>query len=163
MPVKPARLFALALAAVGPLATNGCGMLDLFGFGTSPSPPVRRSTAAPDRPTERHRKPAEREPEPAAAVPDVPLTDKLSAGDRAAIERAAARALAHGSTGEPVAWRNPATGNRGSVTPTSRAYRGHGHRRCRDYQLTVRLRAGPSETLVGTRCRGSGGRWRRVD
>jgi surface antigen len=149
MPVKRARLFALALAAVGLLATSGCGMLDFFDFGSSPSPPVRR--------------PTERRPEPATIVPDVPLTDKLSAGDRAAIERAAARALAHGSTGEPVAWRNPATGNRGSVTPTSRAYRGHGHRPCRDYQLTVRLTAGPSQTLVGTRCRGSGGSWRRVD
>ncbi len=157
--MTPIRSCALLLVLAAPLATGGCGMVnsvtDMF---SSSSTPARRTVAAPHRQSRQ-----EPEPEPAAAEPRVSVADKLSDSDRTAIERAAARALARGETGDAVAWRNPKSGNRGSVTPTSPAYRAHGGRLCRDYQLTVRLGAGGSETLVGTRCRGSRGRWPQVN
>jgi hypothetical protein len=143
------RAFALALAAAGLFGTTGCGMIGgLFDDGPSPA---RRSSA----PT------TDTDTDDAPPAPRVSLADKLTAGDRAVIERTAARVMARGDTGEPVAWRNPASGNRGTITATSPAYRGRGRRRCRDYQLTVTLGGGRNETVVGTRCR-SGARWPRV-
>lgn len=158
--MRPARALAIATAVALPLGAGGCGMVNSVTssvgslFDSGPSNPARR-TASPSRAPEP-------EPEAAPPAPRVSIADKLTASDRRVIERTAARALPRGSTGEPVAWRNPDSGTRGSITPTSPAYR-RGGRLCRDYQLTVQLGAGGNETLVGTRCRASGGRWPRVE
>ncbi|MEQ8701438.1 MAG: RT0821/Lpp0805 family surface protein [Bauldia litoralis] len=152
--MTPVRAAAFALAAASVLATGGCGMFGLFDDG--PSRPARSPDAAP-------RAAPGDEPDDAPPAPRVSVADKLTASDRIVIERAAARALARGTTGEALSWRNPGTGTQGDITPTSPSYRGSNRRLCRDYQLTVKLGAGGSETLVGTRCRGTGGRWPRAE
>lgn len=147
--MTPIRGLGFALAGASLLGASGCGMFGVFDDG--PSQPLRSPASAP-------RAVPSDEPDEAPPAPRVSVADKLTSGDKTVIERAAARALARGTTGEAMSWRNPDTGTRGSITPTSPSYRGRNRRLCRDYQLTVKLGNGGSETLVGTRCR-TGNRW----
>jgi surface antigen len=71
-------------------------------------------------------------------------------------------AAANAPPGETVEWVNPETGNRGTVRPTSRAYRGTDGRQCRNFTETVTLKDGRSETINGRRCQNADGSWEFV-
>ena len=87
----------------------------------------------------------------------------LDAQDRELARQRANRAMNDGETGRHYGWRNPRTGNRGVVRPTSppyRAKRGPGRGRwCRNFAERVELADGRSETVSGRRCRTSNGEW----
>ena len=88
----------------------------------------------------------------------------LDGQDREMADRNAERAMDRGKTGRKHAWRNPCTGNRGAVTPTSppyRAKRGRFKGRwCRKFTEHVKLADGRSETVSGRRCRTDVGDWK---
>lgn len=88
----------------------------------------------------------------------------LDRQDREMADRNAERAMDRGKTGRRHSWRNPRTGNRGAVTPTSppyRAKRGRFKGRwCRDFTEHVDLADGRSETVSGRRCRTDVGDWK---
>ena len=64
--------------------------------------------------------------------------------------------------GQPQTWSNPQSGNRGTVTPTSQAYRGGDGRQCRNFSETITLKDGKSETVNGRRCKNADGSWEFV-
>ena len=76
--------------------------------------------------------------------------------DRMQAQQATQQALV-APVGQPVAWSNPDTGNRGTVVsqPASTSYAG---RYCRDYVQTVFI-DGRQETLRGTACQNPDGTW----
>ena len=73
----------------------------------------------------------------------------LDERDRRMAERNAANSMTYGETGTTSTWRNPNTGNEGTITPTSGKYRGNRGRVCRDFQEKVTLADGKSETITG--------------
>lgn len=83
----------------------------------------------------------------------------LDRADQIAAAQATNRALEYSPTGTPTAWRNPDSGNYGTITPT-RTYESAGTD-CRDYEHTVYIE-GRAETLTGTACRQADGSWRAV-
>lgn len=80
----------------------------------------------------------------------------LDRADRIYLERASYDAF---ETGAPRAWRNPDSGNYGTVSP-GYAYESHG-RYCREYQHTVYVGGQPQEAY-GTACRQPDGSWEIV-
>jgi len=74
---------------------------------------------------------------------------------------AAAESQAMGS-GATQTWVNPQSGNRGTVTPTSAAYRGNDGRQCRNFSETITLKDGKSEQINGRRCKNADGSWEFV-
>lgn len=66
-------------------------------------------------------------------------------------------ALENGPLGEARNWTNPASGHRGTVTPT-RTYAEESERPCRDYQTTVTVE-GDTETSLYRACREPDGEW----
>lgn len=87
----------------------------------------------------------------------------LDRQDREMAQLSAHRAMDRGRTGHSHTWRNPRTGNRGIVTPTSPPYRAKKGkakgRVCRNFTETVQLADGRSETVSGRRCRMRSGAW----
>jgi len=75
--------------------------------------------------------------------------------------QAAAESQSMGS-GATQTWTNPQSGNRGTVTPTSAAYRGNDGRQCRNFSETITLKDGKSETINGRRCKNADGSWEFV-
>jgi surface antigen len=75
--------------------------------------------------------------------------------------QAAAESQSMGS-GATQTWVNPQSGNRGTVTPTSAAYRGNDGRQCRNFSETITLKDGKSETINGRRCKNADGSWEFV-
>jgi surface antigen len=71
---------------------------------------------------------------------------------------AVADALAKGGTTRSTPWENPATGARGTVTPTSTASSQEGGFVCRDF-LASYVRGGNETWLEGEACRVHRGRW----
>ena len=63
-------------------------------------------------------------------------------------------------TGSQAEWRNPDSGNYGTVTPT-RTYQREDGTYCREFQQTVYV-GGQMEEAYGTACRQSDGTWRIV-
>ncbi len=90
----------------------------------------------------------------------------LDRRDRELARANARQAMTYGNTGGSYAWRNPRTGNRGIVTPTSIPYRAAGGeangRICRNFSEKVQLADGKSETVVGRRCRTADDGWEIV-
>ena len=70
------------------------------------------------------------------------------------------RALETAPSGQVVEWRNPDSGNYGTVTPTN-VYRSDNGQYCREYTQTVNV-GGRSEKAFGRACRQSDGSWQIV-
>lgn len=75
---------------------------------------------------------------------------------RLALENSQA-ALERSRTGETAAWRNPDSGNAGSLTPT-RTFQAADGTFCREYQQTITV-GGREENAFGTACRQADGTW----
>jgi surface antigen len=84
----------------------------------------------------------------------------LDRADRLTMQQTTQTTLERGRTGVASTWRNPDTGNYGSVTPirTTEATNGAV---CREYQQTITV-GGRTEEGVGTACRQPDASWRIV-
>ena len=87
--------------------------------------------------------------------------DLLDASDRQKIADTTQGALESARTGESANWENPASGHRGSVTPT-RTFEAASGAPCRDFRHTVGI-DGRSTVTHDTACRGGDGLWRSVN
>lgn len=84
----------------------------------------------------------------------------LDRADQAYINQTSSRALEQNPTNQPAQWRNPDSGNTGTVTPT-RTYQTNTGQYCREFQQTVTV-DGRSESAYGTACRQPDGTWKIV-
>jgi len=89
------------------------------------------------------------------------IGDRLDAADREQANRTAQRALETTPSGTRSSWRNPDSGNAGSITPT-RTYQMASGRYCREYQTTVTI-GGEEQKSFGTACREPDGNWKIVN
>lgn len=85
----------------------------------------------------------------------------LDRADRLAMRRTTQHALETAPSGHVAEWRNPDSGNYGTVIPEP-AYRGPEGQYCREYQQTVTI-DGRTERAYGTACRQPDGSWRIVN
>ena len=85
----------------------------------------------------------------------------LDRADRLAMRRSTQNALEKNRTGAASEWRNPDSGNAGTVTPT-RTYRTEAGRYCREYRQTITV-GGRTEEGYGRACRQPDGSWRIVE
>ena len=85
----------------------------------------------------------------------------LDRADRLAMRRSTQTALEKNRTGAASTWRNPDSGNAGTVTPT-RTYKTASGQFCREYQQTITV-GGKTEQGYGRACRQPDGSWRIVD
>ena len=85
----------------------------------------------------------------------------LDRADRLAMRRSTQTALEKNRTGAASAWRNPDSGNEGTVIPT-RTYRTGQGQYCREYRQTITV-GGKTEQAYGRACRQPDGSWRIVD
>ncbi len=92
-------------------------------------------------------------------APPRPL-ERLDSTDRQIRSEATQAALENSPLGEARNWTNPASGHRGTVTPT-RTYAEESERPCRDYQTTVTVE-GETETSLYRACREADGQWVEV-
>jgi len=83
----------------------------------------------------------------------------LDRADRLAMQQTTQTSLESARTGEAVQWRNPDTGNYGTVTPLRTVETTTGV--CREYQQTITV-GGRTEQGTGTACRQPDGSWRIV-
>jgi len=82
----------------------------------------------------------------------------LDQKDKQMAQQAAQQAFENARTNEASAWRNPDSGNSGSVTPT-RTYQTPSGQYCREYQQEITV-GGESQKSYGTACRQPDGSWR---
>lgn len=82
----------------------------------------------------------------------------LDKADMAYYNSSTQNALEQTSTGVTSSWRNPDSGNSGTITPTKYYQTGSGTH-CREFTQTIMI-GGKSETGVGTACRQPDGSWR---
>ena len=80
----------------------------------------------------------------------------LDRADQAYAQQAAQSSLESAPTGTATTWRNPDSGNYGTITPTNTVPRGNSY--CRDFTQTIYVE-GRSETATGTACRNPDGTW----
>jgi len=85
----------------------------------------------------------------------------LDRADRAALERATQTSLETSPSGQVTEWRNPDSGNYGTVKPQP-AYKTTEGEFCREYQQTVTI-GGKTESAYGTACRQPDGSWKIVN
>ena len=85
------------------------------------------------------------------------LAMQLTCQDQSYLGQSTERSL---SSGQPVSWRNPDTGNYGEVTPV-RTYNSQSGQYCREFQQTIYV-GGKQENGYGTACRQPDGSWRIV-
>jgi surface antigen len=83
----------------------------------------------------------------------------LDNADAAAAHAASQKAFETAPTGSTTTWRNPDSGNYGTITPTN-TYQQNGSY-CREYTQTIYVQ-GRAETARGTACRNGDGSWRVV-
>ncbi len=83
----------------------------------------------------------------------------LDKADRGHMEQASQRATT-APVGQQISWRNPDSGNSGTITPTREGTSAAGEY-CREYQQTVTV-GGKSEQAYGQACRQPDGSWRVV-
>jgi surface antigen len=93
----------------------------------------------------------------AAGAPATAANTDPSPTDLAYARAAAADALAHGTKGNSVPWRNPQTGVGGNITPLASSHTEDGLP-CRDF-LASYMRAGAQSWLQGSACRTARGDW----
>lgn len=80
----------------------------------------------------------------------------LDRADRAAISQAQSSAQ-HAPINETISWRNPDSGNYGSITPVREGQTSSGAY-CREFQQTITV-GGKTEQGYGTACRQPDGSW----
>lgn len=85
------------------------------------------------------------------------IGESLDRADRAYLADAQAEALA-APVGRRITWRNPDSGNSGSVTPTRDGYDRITGDYCREYETAIFV-DGREETGYGTACRQPDGTW----
>ena len=84
----------------------------------------------------------------------------LDKADQAFMKKNTQESLEHGKSGATSSWKNPDSGNSGSVTPTQTFQKADG-RYCRDFEQTVVVN-GEEEAATGRACRESDGSWKIV-
>ena len=85
------------------------------------------------------------------------IGNRLDARDKRMASEAAQRAFEQNRAGQPTAWKNPDSGNSGSVTPT-RTYQLANGQYCREYNQTIMI-GGQQHQAYGTACRQPDGTW----
>jgi surface antigen len=83
---------------------------------------------------------------------------RLDNKDKEMAAQAAANAFESNRTGQPAAWKNPDSGNSGSITPTKTYQSGSGQY-CREYRQDVVI-GGEKQQAYGTACRQPDGSWK---
>lgn len=84
----------------------------------------------------------------------------LDKADAAAANQAAQNSLENAPNGQSTPWKNPQSGNSGSITPES-TYQTADGTYCREYQQTINV-GGQSQTAYGKACRQPDGSWKIV-
>lgn len=84
----------------------------------------------------------------------------LDKADQSYMGRANQRAFETAPSGSAVSWRNPDSGNAGTVVPQP-AYQNASGQHCREFQQTVTV-GGKTEQAYGTACRQPDGSWKVV-
>jgi surface antigen len=84
----------------------------------------------------------------------------LDNADRLAMQRSTNNALERQPSGTAVAWKNPDSGNHGTVTPKP-VYTDSSGKYCREFSQTVTV-GGKTEQAYGTACRQPDGSWKIV-
>ncbi|WP_439814895.1 RT0821/Lpp0805 family surface protein [Zavarzinia sp. CC-PAN008] len=82
----------------------------------------------------------------------------LDRNDQMYAERSAQSAFETYPSGRPAEWRNPDSGNYGTVVP-QQAYQNQYGETCREYQQTIVV-GGRTQNAYGTACRQPDGSWR---
>ncbi len=82
---------------------------------------------------------------------------RLDRKDKELAAQAAARALESNHTGQASTWKNPDSGNSGTVTPT-RTYQAASGQYCREYRQDIVI-DGEMQEAYGKACRQSDGTW----
>ncbi len=82
----------------------------------------------------------------------------LTPADREMNRKCIDKTLNEAPTGKTWSWKNPKTGNGGTVTPTTPRVR-DGGRVCRSFDETVTLKDGRSEKISARACRNTDGSW----
>ncbi len=85
----------------------------------------------------------------------------LDRADRAAMQQTTQSSLETAPSGTTTAWRNPDSGNSGTITPQP-AYESSSGQYCREYQQTIVV-GGQTENAYGTACRQPDGTWKIVN
>lgn len=88
------------------------------------------------------------------------IGSSLDKADKAAMERASQQATT-APIGQTISWRNPDSGNSGTVTPTREGTAASGEY-CREFQQTVTV-DNKTEKAYGTACRQPDGSWKIVN
>ena len=78
--------------------------------------------------------------------------------DKEIAAQTAQRAFETNRTGQASTWKNPDSGNSGSITPT-KTYQSAGGQYCREYQQTITV-GGEKHQAYGTACRQPDGSWK---
>ena len=89
------------------------------------------------------------------------IGNHLDQRDREAAAKAAQHSLETAPSGKATEWKNPDSGNHGSITPT-RTYQTASGQYCREYQQKVVV-GGQEQEAYGTACRQSDGSWKIVN
>ena len=84
----------------------------------------------------------------------------LDRADQLAMERTAQNTLEYAKTNTTRTWKNPDTGNSGSITPIE-TYQNKDGQYCREYTQTVVV-AGKEQQAYGTACRQPDGSWKII-
>jgi len=82
----------------------------------------------------------------------------LDKKDKEMAAQNAANAFENGRTGQPAAWKNPDSGNSGSITPT-KTYQAADGQYCREYRQEI-IVGGQKQQGYGTACRQPDGSWK---
>jgi surface antigen len=83
---------------------------------------------------------------------------KLDDHDKQMLAATSQRAFESNRTGQTSTWRNPDSGNSGSITPT-KTYEASSGQYCREYQQTIVV-GGEKQQAYGTACRQPDGSWK---
>jgi surface antigen len=82
---------------------------------------------------------------------------RLDNKDKQMAAQAAANAFESNRTGQAAAWKNPDSGNSGTITPT-KTYQAAGGQYCREYRQEI-IVGGEKQQAYGTACRQPDGSW----
>ena len=131
-------------------ALSACAESAEDGDASSPAAP-----AATAEPGEGAAVPAKSD---AAALVGAPLAAALGPADRDTLQRTTRAALDKGHPDQALPWRNPGTGNYGTVV-TKASYQDADGRLCRAFQQTA-IVGGQQEHSQANACRETDGTWR---
>lgn len=82
----------------------------------------------------------------------------LDSKDKQLAAQTAARAFEDNHTGQPAAWKNPDSGNSGTITPT-KTYQAASGQYCREYRQEIVV-GNDKQQAYGTACRQPDGSWK---